>query len=93
MIFFALKISRGRVCCLPAALLFILGTTVITSIVFWTSNLLFISLDLFGFPSSLLKYKVQEEKKVPYVCSNMSTVNVLNFQRLFPSVLKYNTGY
>ena len=50
-----------------------LGTTVITSIVFWTSNLLFISLDLFGFPSSLLKYKVQEEKKVPYVCSHMTT--------------------
>ena len=41
-----------------------LGTTVVTAIVFWLSNLLFISLDLLGFPSFLLKYKVQDEKQV-----------------------------
>lgn len=40
------------------------GTTVVTAIVFWLSNLLFISLDILGFPSFLLKYKVQDDKKV-----------------------------
>lgn len=40
------------------------GTTVVTAIVFWLSNLLFISLDILGFPSFLLKYKVQDEKQV-----------------------------
>ena len=41
-----------------------LGTMVVTSIVFWLSNLPFIILDVFGFPAWLLKYKVQDEKQV-----------------------------
>lgn len=42
----------------------ITGTMVVTSIVFWLSNLPFILLDVFGFPAWLLKYKVQDEKQV-----------------------------
>ena len=61
-----------------------LGTTVVTAIVFWLSNLLFISLDLLGFPSFLLKYKVQDEKQVQLRVINVfKKINIKVLNQVF----------
>ena len=43
----------------------IIGTQMITIIVFWTANSLFMFLDLTGRPQYLHKYKIQDDKNIP----------------------------
>merc|ERR1712172_319200 len=46
-------------------LLYAFGTTVVTTIHFWTSALFYLYLDLTGKPGFLYKYKTQQEKNFP----------------------------
>lgn len=53
-------------------------------VVFVLSNLPFALLDLTGWPSSLLKYKIQEEKAVPV--SQLKSICTESSSRLFDPV-------
>ncbi|KAK7481954.1 hypothetical protein BaRGS_00026757 [Batillaria attramentaria] len=67
-------------------ILCVVGTSVMTAIVFWVPNLLLMILDVTGRPAALLKYKVQPGKNSPVSTTDlMKAVRVALFNEVFVS--------
>uniref|UniRef100_A0A0B6YNK3 Fatty acid hydroxylase domain-containing protein n=1 Tax=Arion vulgaris TaxID=1028688 RepID=A0A0B6YNK3_9EUPU len=52
-------------------LIFVIGSFIYTTAVFWFANIFFIMLDVMGWPSFLLKYKIQSDKNCPLVMADL----------------------
>ncbi|CAG5124178.1 unnamed protein product [Candidula unifasciata] len=52
-------------------LLFIFGSFIYTTVIFWSANFVFILLDMTGWPSFLVKYKIQTDKNCPLKMSDL----------------------
>ncbi|KAI8798362.1 fatty acid hydroxylase domain-containing protein 2 [Biomphalaria glabrata] len=67
--------------------LYIVGTFILTTGVFWLSNLFFILLDLTGWPACILTYKIQPEKNRPLLMTDfLKALKVALFNQIFVGI-------